>query len=83
MDPAIDREHPTGRAVDDERLPHLRAWRRRQSFSLRETAAAAGLNRATIIRLEARGTPARPKTVRVLAHALGITPSELRRKPPT
>jgi transcriptional regulator with XRE-family HTH domain len=72
----------TGRALDDEPLPNLRAWRHHQSYSLRELAKLAELNRATLQRLELLGTPARPRTVRVLARALGISPSELRRQPP-
>jgi DNA-binding XRE family transcriptional regulator len=72
--------HP-GRLIEDEPLPHLRAWRRHQSYSQRELAARAGLDASTLHRLEL-GSPARPSTLRVLAQALGISPSQLRRQPP-
>lgn len=65
-----------------EQLPHLRAWRERQSYGLRELAREAGLNQATLYRLEVLGTPAQPRTVRVLARALGITVQQLRQAPP-
>jgi DNA-binding phage protein len=58
-------------------------WRERQSFGLRELAREAGLNQATLYRLEVLGTPAQPKTVRALARALGITVQQLRQAPPS
>jgi lambda repressor-like predicted transcriptional regulator len=64
-------------------LCRIRAWRHHQSFSLRDLAALAELNKTTLHRLEVLGTPARPSTVRILARALGISPSEQRRQPPT
>jgi Helix-turn-helix domain len=65
---------------DHERLPHLRAWRRHLAFSQREVARGAALDPATVRRLE-EGRPARPRTVRMVAQALGLSPAELRRPP--
>jgi transcriptional regulator with XRE-family HTH domain len=65
---------------EDEPLPYLQSWRRHLAFSQREVAARASLDPATVRRLE-EGRPARPKTVRLLAQALGVTPAELRRPP--
>jgi ribosome-binding protein aMBF1 (putative translation factor) len=69
------------RLVEDELLPHLPEWRRHFALSRRELAVRAELDETTIKRLEDAGTLARPKTVRLLAHGLGISPDELRRSP--
>src|SRR5437660_7835078 len=69
--------------VPVERLPHLRAWRERQSYGLRELAREAGLNQGTLYRLELLGTPAQPRTVRTLARVLGITVQQLRQALPS
>jgi transcriptional regulator with XRE-family HTH domain len=65
---------------ENERLPHLLDWRRHLAFSQREVATRASLDPATLRRLE-DGHPARPRTIRMLAQALGLTPAELRRPP--
>ena len=65
-----------------EPLPHLREWREHQSFGQREIARLAGVNQATLYNLEVLGRPAQPKTVRLLARALGITVQQLRQAPP-
>jgi transcriptional regulator with XRE-family HTH domain len=70
------------RVIEDEPLPYLRAWRRHLAWSQRELAAEAGLDPATVQRLEVLGTAARPHTIRMLAGSLGITPADLRRQPP-
>lgn len=49
----------------------LRIYRVAQSLSQREAAAAAGVDRATIIRLEAGHKPS-AKTANALAYALGV-----------
>ena len=56
----------------------LREWRRRRALSQAELAALAGVTKATIVALEQDGrrTP-HPRTVRKLAAALGIEPTEL------
>jgi ribosome-binding protein aMBF1 (putative translation factor) len=69
------------RLVETEPLPHLRAWRRHVAVSRRELAQRAELDAATIRRIEDLGSPARPRTVRTLAGALGITPAALRQAP--
>jgi transcriptional regulator with XRE-family HTH domain len=55
----------------------LRALREYNSLSTRELAELAGVHRHTIIRLENDQTGAHPRTVRRLAEALGVHPSEL------
>jgi hypothetical protein len=67
---------------EDEPLPHLRAWRRHLAFSRNEVADRAGLDAATVQRVE-QAARARPRAVRVLAEALGLSPSPLRRSPPS
>jgi hypothetical protein len=82
MNTPAPRRDGTGRLLEDEPLPYLGAWRRHLSWSQRALAASAHLDASTLHRLELLGSPARPSTVRALASALGITPSELRRQPP-
>ena len=69
---------PTHRAT-------LRTLRQAASLSQRELAAAAGLSKATITKLEAGRHTARPATLRKLAAALEVEPSALadllRRRP--
>jgi transcriptional regulator with XRE-family HTH domain len=51
----------------------------RQAFSQAELADRAGVSRATVMALEAdaRGDGAWPQTVRKLARALGVPPTQL------
>jgi transcriptional regulator with XRE-family HTH domain len=62
---------------------HLAEWRRRQSYSVRELARLTGLSRSTVSRLEVDRSPPRPSSVRKLATALGVSPAQLRRPPPS
>ena len=55
----------------------LREWRLKRFLSQRELAEKSGVRQPTIARLETRAQRPRPKTVRVLAKALGVKPSEL------
>lgn len=57
----------------------LRRLRLRQAFSQAELADRAGVSRATVMALEAdaRGDGAWPQTVRKLARALGVPPTQL------
>lgn len=82
MQSASERHAPVG-CEPVEPLPYLRAWRIHQSYGLRELARDAGLNQATLHRIEVLGTPAQPKTVRALAKALGITVQQIRQAPPS
>jgi transcriptional regulator with XRE-family HTH domain len=52
------------------------AIRRKQALTQQELANRAGVSLVTINRLE-RGYTARPQTVRKLAEALGVAPSDL------
>ncbi len=54
----------------------LRALRRRQVLTLRELGEKAGVSKDTISRIEREGT-AYPATIRKLAQALGVDPSQL------
>ena len=60
----------------DWTVPGLYAQRRRQALTQQELADRAGVSLVTINRLE-RGYTARPQTVRKLATALGVEPSDL------
>lgn len=60
-----------------EKLKELRAER---ALSLRELAAASGLAHTTIWKLEQGREDAHPRTIRLLAEALGVAPRELMRK---
>ena len=55
----------------------LRELRERRAFSLRELSALSGVNYNSIWRIEAGRTGAKPRTVRLLATALGVEPFEL------
>lgn len=57
----------------------LKALRRERVLSIRELANAAGVNRNTVYNLEHGSGNAQAATIRKLAHALGVEPSELLR----
>jgi transcriptional regulator with XRE-family HTH domain len=63
--------------VDVERLKELR---REQVLSLRELEEKSGVSYNTIWRIEDGRQGAHPKTIRKLAEALGVRPSELIRE---
>jgi transcriptional regulator with XRE-family HTH domain len=54
----------------------LRALRRKRVLTLRELGEKADVSKDTISRIEREGT-AYPSTIRKLAEALGVDPSEL------
>jgi transcriptional regulator with XRE-family HTH domain len=60
--------------IDVEKLKELRAD---HALSLRELAAASGVAHTTIWRLEQGREDAHPRTIRLLAGALGVAPREL------
>ncbi len=60
--------------IDAEKLKELRKAR---ALSLRELAELAGVGHNTIYRIEHGQTNTIPRTVRRLAGALGVEPSEL------
>lgn len=62
-------------------LPHVRAWRRYQVLTQDELAEQAGLTIFTVQRAE-YGERVSAGTVRKLAKALGITPTQLRDEEP-
>ncbi len=59
------------------KLPRLRAVRERRALSQRELAELAGVSRVTVIRIESGLDDPYPSTVRKLANALGVEPSDL------
>lgn len=61
-----------------ERQLRVKEWRERRSLSQSELAGKARVAKLTITRLE-RSFPAKPhpKTIRLLADALGVEPSDL------
>lgn len=60
------------------KLPRLTEWRGRRGYSTpAELAAAAGVDRSTVWRIEERGQGAHPKTAERLAEALGIQVEDL------
>lgn len=61
-----------------ERQLRVREWRERRSLSQSELADMAGVAKLTVTRLE-RPAIARPhpKTIRLLAEALGVEPADL------
>lgn len=59
------------------KLTRLKDVRERKALSQAELAALAGVNRSTIVRLEAGVDDPQPRTVRKLAQALGMDPAEL------
>ena len=58
-------------------MERLRELRREQVLSLRELEAKSGVSYNTIWRLEDGRQGAHPRTVRKLAEALSVHPSEL------
>ena len=58
-------------------VERLRELRRERVLSLRELEAKSGVSYNTIWRLEDGRQGAHPRTVRRLAEALGVDPSEL------
>ena len=60
--------------VDVERLRELR---RERALALRELGELSGVSLQTIWRIEAGRQGAHPKTIRKLAQALGVEPTEL------
>ncbi len=58
-------------------VKRLRELRRERVLSLRELEERSGVSYNTIWRIEASRQGAHPKTVRKLAEALGVEPSEL------
>lgn len=61
-----------------DRQLRVREWRERRSLSQSELADRAGVAKLTVTRLE-RPTVAKPhpKTIRLLAEALGVEPADL------
>ena len=64
-----------------EATPSLRYWRTQLAVPQRELAELASVSINTVQRLEAGGT-ARLSTIRRLALALEVRPSDLMREPP-
>ena len=60
--------------MDSQRLRELR---QRRVLSMRELEDASGVSYNTIWRLETGRTDAHPRTIRRLASALSVDPSEL------
>jgi transcriptional regulator with XRE-family HTH domain len=58
-------------------MHRLRELRHTRVLSLHELEAKSGVSYATIHRLEHGKTSAHPRTIRKLAEALGVDPSEL------
>lgn len=63
------------------KVPGLARWRTAAALSQRELAAIAGVSHVTIARLEG-GHDAHPRTIRKLAAALEVTPTDLMGQPP-
>jgi transcriptional regulator with XRE-family HTH domain len=61
-------------------VKRLRELRREQVLSLRELEERSGVSYNTIWRIEDGRQGAHPRTVRKLAEALGVKPSELIRE---
>jgi transcriptional regulator with XRE-family HTH domain len=57
----------------------LRELRERRALSIRDLSTLSGVNYNSIWRIEAGRTGAKPRTVRLLAKALGVEPHELLR----
>jgi len=55
----------------------LRSLRQQRALSQRDLAALAGVGKSTILMLESGRQGAYPKTIRRLAHALGVSPAAL------
>jgi transcriptional regulator with XRE-family HTH domain len=65
----FDRSEPEFGAI-------LRTWRQRRALSQRELASLAGLQQATLARLESGTRRPHPSTIRKLANALEVDLSE-------
>ena len=61
-------------------MERLRELRREHVLSLRELEEKSGVSYNTIWRIEAGRQGAHPRTIRKLAEALGVQPSELIRE---
>ncbi len=61
-------------------MERLRELRRQRVLSMRELEEQAGVSYNTIWRLETGRQGAQPRTIRKLAAALGVEPSELIRE---
>ena len=61
-------------------MERLRELRREQVLSLRELEEMSGVSYNTIWRIEDGRQGAHPRTIRKLAEALGVRPSELIRE---
>lgn len=59
------------------KTPRLRELRERATLSQEELKERSGISRATIADLEAGNRGAQPRTIRRLAEALGVEPSDL------
>ena len=55
----------------------LRQLRRERALSQQDLERMTGVAQATMSNLEAGKRPARPRTIRLLAEALGVPPREL------
>lgn len=75
----LDRVAPHGTSVA---LPSLHYWRIRRAMLQRELADAAGVTLRTVQRLESNTGRAGLDTVRHLAAALEVPPSDLMSPPP-
>ncbi len=58
-------------------MERMRELRRQNVLSMRELEEASGVSYNTIWRLETGKTGAQPRTIRKIAKALGVDPSEL------
>jgi transcriptional regulator with XRE-family HTH domain len=58
-------------------MERLRELRHQSVLSMRELEEASGVSYNTIWRLETGKTGAQPRTIRKIAKALGVDPSEL------
>ena len=63
------------------RLARTREWREASGYTQATLAAAAGMNKMTITRIE-RGEETSPETARKLATAMDITVADLLERPP-
>ncbi len=61
-------------------MRRLRELRRLKVLSMRELEERSGVSYNTIWRLETGKTGAQPRTIRKIAEALGVDPSELVRE---
>jgi transcriptional regulator with XRE-family HTH domain len=58
-------------------VQRLRELRRERALALRELGELSGVSLNTIWRIEAGRQGAHPRTIRMLAEALGVDPAEL------